>query len=364
MNLKETLEIVIDRLRSGQLDNEAQVKQAVILPVLRALGWDDTDPQAFKPEYSVGHGFVDYALLDHRKPLIFIEAKRVGSMDTGGEQQLFGYASNRGVPFLILTDGDRWDFYLSMAAGEPAERRFYRLELQLEHKISEYVEFLGEHLRKDLVISGKARLNAEQRHASNQERERARSEIPSAWYALLSEPDETLRDLLAEKVESECGTKPELDDVDAFLKDRSRSSSLPAAPSQPPSPTPKGPVPHPAPSAPERSRIVGFVCLGEHIETKTAIGALIEVLKIFERKDSQFMEHFAARTVSRNRQLVARNRTHLYEQSHLVDKHSKKLWGDWWLGTNLSKNQIRGHIRTACEVAGVEFGTQLKLIER
>ena len=106
-------------------------------------------------------------------------------MDVGGEEQLFGYASNKGVPLLILTDGDRWDFYLSMAAGVPAERRFYRLELQLEHKIQEYVEFLEDHLRKDRVISGQARRNAEQRHASNLERDRAREAIPDAWQALL-----------------------------------------------------------------------------------------------------------------------------------------------------------------------------------
>ena len=71
-----------------------------------------------------------------------------------GEEQLFGYASNRGVPLLVLTDGNRWDFYLSMAEGVPSERRFYRLELQLEHKIPEYVDFLDQHLRKRRVVSG------------------------------------------------------------------------------------------------------------------------------------------------------------------------------------------------------------------
>ena len=216
MSLEQTLKTAVKRLRSGHLDNEAQVKQAVILPVLRALDWDDTDPQAFKPEYSAGNGLVDYALLDRGSPLYFIEAKRIGAMDAGGEEQLFGYASNRGVPLLVLTDGDRWDFYLSMAPGVPSERRFYRLELQLEHKIPEYIEFLEEHLQKDRVISGEARRNAEERHASNLERERAHEAIPGAWHALLREPDEILRDLLAEKVESESGTKPELDDVEAF----------------------------------------------------------------------------------------------------------------------------------------------------
>ena len=120
-------------------------------------------------------------LLDRGSPQVFLEAKRIGAMDGGGEEQLFGYASNRGVPLLVLTDGNRWDFYLSMAAGIPAERRFYRLELQLEHKIPEYVEFLEEHLRKDRVVSGEARRNAERRHTSNMQRERAREAIPRAW---------------------------------------------------------------------------------------------------------------------------------------------------------------------------------------
>ena len=262
MSLEQTLKTAVSRLRAGHLDNEAQLKQAVILPILRALDWDDTDPEAFKPEYSAGHGLVDYALLDRGRPLIFIEAKRIGAMDAGGEEQLFGYASNRGIPLLVLTDGDRWDFYLSMAAGVPSERRFYRLELQLEHKIPDYVDFLEEHLRKDRVVSGDARLNAEQRYASNRERERAHEAIPGAWQALLGEINETIRDLLAERVESECGTKPELDDVEAFLR------NLRPAPLRP-NPKPQSPIPstppktsRPRSSQLKRSRIVGFI-LGE-----------------------------------------------------------------------------------------------------
>ncbi len=50
----------------------------VILPVLRALGWDDADPEAFKPEFSVDCGLVDYALLYRGRPLVFIEAKLTG----------------------------------------------------------------------------------------------------------------------------------------------------------------------------------------------------------------------------------------------------------------------------------------------
>ena len=364
MSLEQGLKSVIGRLCSGLLENEAQVKQAVILPILRTLDWDDSDPESFRPEYSVGRGLVDYALLDHGNPLVFIEAKRIGALDAGGEEQLFRYASNRGVPLLVLTDGNRWDFYLSMAAGVPSERRFYRLELLLKHKIPEYVDFLDQHLRKGRVVSGEAKLVAEKRHASNREQERAQQAIPRTWRALLQEPDEMLRDLVAEMVESECGTKPELDDVEVFLRNLVVTSPPPKSGSGSSVPSPGPDKPSSGPPQLGRSRIVGFVLGEEHVESETAIGTLAELLTRFEREVPEFMERFAVKTISRNRKLVARNPTDLYEKSHLVDKHSKDLRNGWWLGTNLSKAQVRGHIETACGVAGVSFGSQLKLIER
>ena len=362
MSLEQTLKTALRRLRSGHLDNEAQVKQAVILPVLRALGWDDTDPEAFKPEYSAGHGLVDYALLDRGRPQLFIEAKRIGAIDVGGEEQLFRYASNKGVPLLVLTDGDRWDCYLSMADGVPGERRFYRLELQHEGKITEYVKFLEKHLRKDRVVSGDARLSAEKLLKSNRARERARKAIPNAWQALLEAPDEMLRDLLAEKVAIECETTPELDDVEAFLRNHSRAHL--ATPPEPPEPIqPKTPVNPPIEPPTRKSKIVGFILKGNRVEPGTAIGTLAKILTTFDREDLQFMEHLAARTASKNRNLVARNYADLYKKPHL-SKYSKDLGNGWWLGTNLSTTKIKGHIETACRVAGIGFGTQLELVER
>ena len=120
MSLDKVLKKAVERIQSSSLENEAQVKQAVILPILRALDWDDSDPAEFVPEFSAGNGRVDYALLrSGGGPLVFIEAKGLGGVDAKGEEQVFRYAVNRGVPFLILTDGNLWDFYLSMAAGDP-----------------------------------------------------------------------------------------------------------------------------------------------------------------------------------------------------------------------------------------------------
>lgn len=361
-------------IRDGLLENEAQVQQAVILPVLRALDWDDSDPESFRPEYPVDNGRVDYALLDHGGgPLVFIEAKRIGAADAGGEEQLFRYAANQGVPLLILTDGNRWDFYLAMAEGPPEKRRFHRLELsRLEQKTGEYVDFLEKQLRRDRVVSGDARRSAEELLKSNRERERAREAmerareaIPPAWGALLRESDELLCDLLAEKVESECGTKPELDDIEAFLQDLSSTLMRPESGPGQVSPFPDPATPRPGIPPRARTKIVGFVLGEERVETGTAISTLTKLLLRLERDDSSFMKRFAPKTVTRGRRLVARDRTALYFKSpHLADGHSTDLGNGWWLGTNLGTMKIREHIETACDVAGIKFGSQLTLIER
>lgn len=363
MSLEQILNNAVGHLRSGRLNKEEQVKFAIISPVLRALGWNDADPDVCVPEYSVEGGSVDYALLDRDQALVFIEAKRVDAMDGRGEEQLFRYASNQGVPFLVLTDGNRWDFYLSMAPGLPTERRFYRLELrQFEHRISEYVDFLEKHLRKDRIVSGQARKDAEERHASNRERERACEAIPGAWRTLLEEPDEMLRDLLAEKVETVCGTKPELDDVEAFLEERLRTLEPTPEPRLPSDPKP--PVVGPRSEIVGSVYIVGFIYREEEVETGSAIATLEEILNRFDRENPEFMDRFASATNNIKRNMISRNPDELYHGSRSKSKGSKDLGNGWWLRKGENTEQTRKYIETACHVAGVKYGDQLRLIER
>ena len=224
MTLAPILEKVIGTLRSGHLQREEDVKLAVILPILRALGWDETD-LSIRPEYPTGLGRVDYALLCDSRPQVFVEAKRRGALDVRAEAQLFGYANNRGVPLLLLTDGYRWDFYLSMADGPPEERRFCSLELAGDDDLPVYSETLETYLRMTHVASGKARRAAEERLDFDRQQTRARKAIPEAWNALLNEPDELLCELLSEKVRTLIGTSPESSDVQGFLARADRSAT-------------------------------------------------------------------------------------------------------------------------------------------
>ncbi len=378
MSLEEALKKAVGHIRSGALENEAQVKKSVIDPILSALDWDDTDPAEVRVEFSVDAGRVDYALLrDGGSPLVFIEAKALGRVDIAGEEQVFGYAVNRGVPFLILTDGNLWDFYLSMAEGDPAERRFYRAELKREERMPEYVEFFGKHFGKDRVVSGKARQEAERRHESAKERAKARKAIQGIWRKLLEGPDEMLRDLLAEEVASACGTRPEADDVERFLKELADSGvTQTQKPPLPASETSAGkaekrPRSEPPPQDDGKSKIRGFILDSERFDTKTAIEALTGILKAFADRDSEFMARFAPQVEGKQktadgapkRRLVARNRNDLYANPELAQNASRNLGNGWWLATNNNTALKRQYIQTACEVAGVKFGSQLRLLE-
>lgn len=355
MNLEHALNKAITNLKSGELASEAAVRSAVVDPVLQALGWDPADPSTFKPEFALDKRKVDYALFDHGKPLVFIEAKHSDVKIGKGEDQLFSYANHQGVPLLVLTNGWNWDFYLSMAAGRPPDRRFYSLDLRIDDNVAKYVRFLEQHLQKDRVVSGKAKLSAEDILQNKKDGEKARDAIPSAWSRLIEDRKEMLINLLAEAVERKCGFKPSDSHVHAFL-----AGLEPSAIAEPP------PLPDPLPGTappPPKAKLQGFVLNGNKTECNSAISTLAEVLKAFQLENPGFMDSLAPNTVAKTSRLVARERTDLYANYDSYRRKVRDLGNGWWMGTHYSGARIRKYIRVACEVAGVKLGSQLKLIE-
>ncbi len=365
MSLEETLRRVAKLVRSGDLQNEEQTKLAAILPILRALDWDETNPSEFIPEYHVDNGRVDYALFDPgQTPLVFVEAKKHGHASEQGEDQLFKYASNKGVPFLILTDGDSWNFYLSMAAGAPVDRKFFQLlirrcdENDKDDKTNEYVDFFIKYLKKERVISEDARQDAERLRTDISQKTRARKAIPAIWQILLESPNEDLCGLVADAVENEKGIRPGLDDVEEFLKKSLHTNVGNPIPDIRPLPNGKEKQDlHPSrlgdtATNPNPGRIVGYVLAGKTIRTRNGNHTLSEILKEFQRRDSTFMDRFSARTMGGTRRLVAKSREGLYDKSHLME-YSINLENGWYLGTNISTLQVKRYIGIACQISGV-----------
>ena len=383
MELEEVLARIGERIRSRQIETEALVRQSAILPILRATGWDDADPGEVVPEFDVPGGRVDFALGEMPgRPLVFIEAKRLGGAGDRGLNQLFGYAANRGVPFLILTDGAVWQFYLSMADGPPEERIFWSMDLSAEGPAGDRARHSRDFLGKENIVAGRARQSAERTREENRRREKARETIPRAWSNILRQPDSLLRDLVREEAERLCGTAPQVEDIEAFLRERAgEPAAAPPRLAAPDPPKSLTPAPRPAvnavpasnppraggASSPSSSRVkmLGFVLDGQSVEAASGKQTLILLLKRLHERDPGFLERFALETKGRTRNLISRDRGNLYlAAAYLKDTQSETLVENWWIGTNLSSEQIVKHVETACRLAGIEFGSQLTLIER
>ena len=153
--LNKLIEQIKARLTTGQYQSEAAIREAIVLPILQALGWDTLDPTSVLRECPLGSRKVDYAVATMpTKKHIFIEVKAVGH-SLGGDKQLFEYAFHEGIPFAILTDGREWNFYLPGEQGNYDERRVQKLDIA-DRPITDAIEVFKRYLTYERVNSGEA----------------------------------------------------------------------------------------------------------------------------------------------------------------------------------------------------------------
>ena len=111
------------RLQASRYSNEAEIRQGIVIRLLRQLGWPDDDTDVVAPEFSLEGRRVDYALCHPpRKPVVLVEVKQPSQVNDA-DRQLFEYAFHRGVPMAILTTGQEWHFFLPGGEGDYGERR-------------------------------------------------------------------------------------------------------------------------------------------------------------------------------------------------------------------------------------------------
>ncbi len=197
--------------------DEAAIKQAVILRILNALGWNPFDINEVSPEYSVGGGRVDYALKHKGKPKVFIEVKKPAESLENHHEQLLGYAFKEGVRLAVLTNGVSWWFYLPLMEGRWEDRKFYAIDL-LDQNMEDIIDKFEKFLSKSNVISGKALEYAEEIYRNREKDKVLKKALPEAWRRIIEEPNEELVNLVAEMTERISGYTPDLDMVEAFLK--------------------------------------------------------------------------------------------------------------------------------------------------
>jgi hypothetical protein len=371
MDLEKEIDSIREAIKAGRFVSEAAVSQGIVLRLLHALDWPTYDTQVVWPEYSLSGRRVDFALCNlPRRPIAFIEIKQIGQSD-GAERQLFEYAFHDGVPMAILTDGREWNFFLPGEQGDYVERRVYNLDL-IDRELAECAMRLRRYLMHSAVISGDAMRAAREdyRHVSKDRQMLAA--LPKAWAQIIDDEDEMLLEIVADRVESLCGFKPEPDMVAKFLKSGTISRAFLVgqplqSPAQPARPPRSGPSLQPISQPVARSKSsydvtrIGFDFKGEFHQAKNAIDVLRQVFETLTRNDSSFPERFAGLPKHGNkRRYLANDPNELYPgRPDLCIESACQLTSGWWLGTNHSRQTIGRIIEMACEVARVQHGKDI-----
>jgi hypothetical protein len=116
-----------------------------------------------------------------------------------------------------------------------------------------------------------------------------------------------------------------------------------------------------APTAPASERRISYVIFGERREAKTAIDALIEILRALSARQPDFLERLAEIAPSRTRNHVAHTPEEVYPARPELSELTTEIAPGWWLGTNIANRDKMTLLRKACEVAGVSIGREIEI---
>ena len=129
----EKFKHMIDTHHDYLSGKERRTRQVLIDPLLNALGWDVSDPGAVYLE----HNQMDYALMSDDNPVAVVEAKPLGkSLETSkATSQSIAYAVENNIPYIVVTDGDKWKMYEVFKQQTLEDRKL--MEFQLSKDLSQ-----------------------------------------------------------------------------------------------------------------------------------------------------------------------------------------------------------------------------------
>jgi hypothetical protein len=160
--LKETLEMVVERMkkyRSLYEQNEMAVRDQIINPILRDLGWNSENPEEIQPNIST----------------VDIEQKEVIS-------QLAKYCFGEGMRYGVLTNGAVWILFRAFQEGTTmSERIVWKTDIESDEQTAS--------IRRLNTISKDNIENIENLIKKLQI-------LDEIWQSLLDEPGEMIRGLL------------------------------------------------------------------------------------------------------------------------------------------------------------------------
>ncbi len=124
-----------------RVETEEATKQAFVVPFLRLLGYDTSNPMEVVPEFTADLGLkrgekVDYAILQNDSPIIIIECKHWKEDLDVYSSQLHRYFHVVKARFGLLTNGIEYRFYSDIESSNKMDEKPF-----LEFKITDLKEF-------------------------------------------------------------------------------------------------------------------------------------------------------------------------------------------------------------------------------
>jgi hypothetical protein len=138
MDFAEKIDNVADRAgdQLERIRNEESTKQALVIPFIKALGYDVYDLSEVVPEFTADFAEqkgekVDYAILHDDTPSVLIECKPAGAdLEVEHEEQLFRYFQVTDARIGVLTNGVEYRFFSDLEEDNKMDERPF-LELDL-----------------------------------------------------------------------------------------------------------------------------------------------------------------------------------------------------------------------------------------
>lgn len=122
MDLVDQLRILSSRIPqlTPLCKTEEATKHSMVMPFIRALGYDPFDPLEVVPEFIADVGIkkgekIDYAIMRDGKPIMLFECKMVGTnLDNEHASQLFRYYHVTSARIGVLTNGTLYRFFTDL----------------------------------------------------------------------------------------------------------------------------------------------------------------------------------------------------------------------------------------------------------
>ena len=131
------------------LETEEATKNALVMPFIRALGYDVFNPKEVVPEFTADVGTkkgekVDYAVKVDEQPVMLFECKHAGAnLSVNHASQLFRYFHVTDARIGVLTNGIVYRFFTDLEESNKMEERPF-----LEFDVLDYDEQQIEELKK------------------------------------------------------------------------------------------------------------------------------------------------------------------------------------------------------------------------